>query len=199
MKFDLENIVEDNFTDSFIDNLIKEYNLCVDKMEIYGQKIELWCYDSDLEQLFDDFGIEVGKKSDVKKEFKFDDDYNPVGLDYGDYIETVELHQNGNTYLVPAYCAHNGCGADYAFSIFETEKTEIYAITVREILEKTVCVRAKDLDDAIDKVESAYYNVEIILEPDDFSDREFVPSEYHGVHGIVDDEEDLECYQKINF
>ena len=78
---------------------------------------------------------------------------------------------------------------------------KIYAITVREILEKTVCVKAKDLDDAIDKVESAYYDVQIILEPEDLSEREFVPSEYHGVHGIIteEDEVDLDFYQKINF
>lgn len=76
----------------------------------------------------------------------------------------------------------------------------IYAITVREILEKTVCVKAKNLNDAINEIESAYYHEEIILEPEDLSEREFVPSSYHGVDGIIDEEkEDLECYQKINF
>ena len=75
----------------------------------------------------------------------------------------------------------------------------IYAITVKEVLEKTVCVKADSLAEAIDKVETAYYDVQIILEPEDLSEREFVPSEYHGVHGIIENEEDLECYQKINF
>lgn len=70
-----------------------------------------------------------------------------------------------------------------------------YAITVREILEKTVCVEAEDLDEAIDKVESAYYNVEIILEAEDLSEREFIPSPYAGYNGIVDRDE-LESYRK---
>lgn len=75
----------------------------------------------------------------------------------------------------------------------------IYAITVREVLEKTVCVKAENLDDAIYEVESAYYHEEIILYPEDLSERDFVPSSYHGVDGIINEKEDLECYQKINF
>lgn len=71
----------------------------------------------------------------------------------------------------------------------------IYAITVRETLEKTVCVRAKDLDDAIVKVESAYCNVEIILEPEDLSDRDFIPSCYAEENGIVS-EEKIDEYKK---
>ena len=71
----------------------------------------------------------------------------------------------------------------------------VYAITVREISEKTVCVEAEDLDEAIDKVESAYYNVEIILEAEDLSDREFIPSPYAGLNGIVNNYE-LEEYRK---
>jgi hypothetical protein len=127
MKFDLENVFviydEDyNLWDKFVDEIIKEYNLCTEIREIDGHQIELWCYDEDLSILFTDFGIGVGKSFNVENVFNFDDDYNPVGLDYGDYIETVELHQNGNTYLVPVYCAYNGCGADYAFAIFEAHK-----------------------------------------------------------------------------
>ena len=71
----------------------------------------------------------------------------------------------------------------------------VYAITVREISEKTVCVEAEDLDEAIDKVESAYYNVEIILEAEDLSEREFIPSPYAGLNGIVNNDE-LEEYRK---
>ena len=67
MKFELENIAKNDFDNDFIDSLIKKYTLCVDEREIYGQKIELWCYDSDLEQLFNDFGIEVGEKIDVTR------------------------------------------------------------------------------------------------------------------------------------
>jgi hypothetical protein len=128
MNFDLERIFvlktdeEEDKWNEFIDNLIKEYNLCTEIREIDGHQMELWCYDDDLATLFYDFGIGVGNSFNVEKVFNFDDEYNPIGLDYGDYIETVELHQNGNTYLVHTYCAYNGCGADYAFAIFELEK-----------------------------------------------------------------------------
>ena len=71
----------------------------------------------------------------------------------------------------------------------------VYAITVREIMEKTVCVEAEDMTDAIDKVERAYHNVEIIIEPEDLSEKEFVPSCYAGKNGLVDVSE-LESYRK---
>ena len=125
MKFDLENIFTDGIEeewDEYVTEISKEYNICVDEREIDSHRRELWCYDDDLATLFDDFGIGLGKSFNVEKVFNFDDDYEPVGLDYGDYIETVELHQNGNIYLVPVYCAYNGCGADYAFALFEAEK-----------------------------------------------------------------------------
>ena len=71
----------------------------------------------------------------------------------------------------------------------------VYAITVREISEKTVCVEANDLDEAIDKVETAYGNVEIIIDADDFCYKDVIPSPYAGHNGIVDRDE-LESYRK---
>ena len=64
----------------------------------------------------------------------------------------------------------------------------VYAITVREILEKTVCVEAEDLDKAIDKVESVYDNEQIVLDAENLSETEFVPSCYASENGIVTDE-----------
>ena len=64
-----------------------------------------------------------------------------------------------------------------------------YAITVREILEKTVCVEAENLTEAFDKVESAYYDEKIILEPEDLSCREFNLSMYAGENGVVNEDE----------
>ena len=133
MKFDLENIFK-KYTDysdeeylkwyKFIAYLIGKYTLATDTIEVDGRTIKVWCYDDDLATLFDDNGIGVGRSFNVEKVFNYNEDYEPVGLDYGDYIETVELHQNGNTYLVPVYCAFNGCGCDYAFAIFEAKKAE---------------------------------------------------------------------------
>lgn len=112
--------------DESINALIEEYNICTDIRETDNTDyaMELWCYDDDLARLFTDNGIGVGKSFNVEKQFKVDDDYNPVGLEYGDYIESVELHQNDYVYLVPVYCAYNGCGADYAFALFEMTKGE---------------------------------------------------------------------------
>ena len=122
MKFELENIFKDGIEDewdAYVDKIIDEYSICVDNRTT---GLELWCYDDDLTQLFTDYGIGIGKVVDFAKQFDFDDDYQPVGLDYGDYIETVELHQNGNTYLCRAYCGYNGGSADYAFALFDIEK-----------------------------------------------------------------------------
>lgn len=125
MKFDLENIfkkeIEDEW-DAFVDSIIDEYTINAVKITIDDHKIEVWCYDEDLAQLFNDSGIGIGKVTELNKVFNFNDDYEPVGIDYGDYIETVELHQNENTYLCRAYCAYNGVGADYAFALFDIEK-----------------------------------------------------------------------------
>ena len=122
MKFELENIFKDGIEDEwdeYVDKIIKEYNICVDDNTT---DFELWCYDEDLAELFNGFGIGVGKVVGFEKEFNFDDDYQPAGLCYGDYIETVELHQNGHIYECRVYCAHNGVGADYAFALFDMEK-----------------------------------------------------------------------------
>ena len=127
-------ILEDMFTKQYypafkkwnqkIKKIIREYDICTDTIENEYGEIELWCYDDDLASLFYDSGIGVGTSSNVEKEFKYDEYYNPVGLNYGDYIETVELKQNEKTYLVPVYCAYNGVGADYAFALFEATKKE---------------------------------------------------------------------------
>ena len=127
MKFELENIFKKEIKEewsAFVDSIIDEYTINATMVTVDNHDIAVWCYDDDLSQLFTDSGIGIGKVIEVNRVFDFDDDYEPVGLDYGDYIETVELHQNGNTYLCKTYCAYNGCGADYAFALFDIEKVE---------------------------------------------------------------------------
>lgn len=53
-----------------------------------------------------------------------------------------------------------------------------YGISVREILKRTVIVEAESLEEAMQKVEAAVERDEIILEADDYDEREIVPSEY---------------------
>lgn len=65
-----------------------------------------------------------------------------------------------------------------------------YGISVREILKRTVIVEAENLEEAIQKVEAAVEREEIILDYDDYDDREIVPSEYWK-DGKVPDGEDV--------
>lgn len=53
-----------------------------------------------------------------------------------------------------------------------------YAISVKEILKRTVIVEAENIEEAIKKVEEAVEREEIILDVDDYDGREIVPSEY---------------------
>ena len=63
-----------------------------------------------------------------------------------------------------------------------------YAITVKEVLERTVCVYAEDLDDAIDKVEKAYRKEEIVLDYEDFCGYpDIEPSSYAPANGDITD------------
>lgn len=71
-----------------------------------------------------------------------------------------------------------------------------YGISVREILKRTVIVEAKNLEEAIQKVEKAVEREEIILDVDDYDDREIVPSEYFE-GGKVPDGEDVSFYWHI--
>lgn len=71
-----------------------------------------------------------------------------------------------------------------------------YAISVREILKRTVIVEAENLEEAIQKVEEAVEREEIILDVDDYEDREIVPSEYFE-GGKVPEGKDVSFYWHI--
>ncbi len=92
-----------------MEELVEKYKLC----HYNGH----YCLDSDLEELFTNSNIEIGESLFIAKKFDFNDDYEPVGCMYGDYLETVELIQNGITYLCQAFCEFNGCSADYSLAL----------------------------------------------------------------------------------
>lgn len=71
-----------------------------------------------------------------------------------------------------------------------------YGISVREILKRTVIVEAESLEEAIQKVEDTVEHDEIILDVDDYDDREIVPSEYFEC-GKVPDGKDVSFYWHI--
>ena len=77
-----------------------------------------------------------------------------------------------------------------------------YAITVKEVLERTVCVYADDLDDAIDKVETAYRKCDIMLDSEDFCGYpDITPSDYAPKGGeitdIIDEYKDYQWISKM--
>ena len=66
-----------------------------------------------------------------------------------------------------------------------------YLVTIEETLSRTVKVKAESLEEAEEKVGVAYNNCEIILDADDFSDKEIIARE-------VDNEWDsLELFEEI--
>lgn len=71
-----------------------------------------------------------------------------------------------------------------------------YGISVREILKRTVIVEAENLEEAIQKVEKAVEREEIVLDVDDYDDREIIPSEYWD-SGKVPEGEDVSFYWHI--
>lgn len=73
-----------------------------------------------------------------------------------------------------------------------------YGVSVREILKRTVIIEAENIEEAIKKVEEAVEREEIILDVDDYDDREIVPSEYFGDgSGEVPEGEDVSFYWHI--
>lgn len=68
-----------------------------------------------------------------------------------------------------------------------------YGISIREILKRTVIVEAENVEEAIQKVEGAVEHDEILLDVDDYDDREIIPSEYWK-GGRIPDGEDVGCY-----
>lgn len=72
-----------------------------------------------------------------------------------------------------------------------------YGISVREILKKMVIVEAGNVEEAIRKTEEAVERDEVILDVDDFDDREIVPSEYWE-GGRIPDGEDVSCYWQLD-
>ena len=71
-----------------------------------------------------------------------------------------------------------------------------YAISVREILKRTVIVNASNLDEALRKVQDAVHADEILLDMDDYDDREIEPSEYWP-DGEVPEGADVNYYYQL--
>ena len=98
--------------------------------------------------------------------------------------DDIYIHKFGNPY-----------DSDDEIKYEESKETSLakYAISVREILKRTVIVEAEDITQAIGKVEAAVEQDLILLDIDDYDDREIIPSEYWD-GGKVPDNEDVSYY-----
>ena len=73
-----------------------------------------------------------------------------------------------------------------------------YAVEIKETLSRTVIVEdAASFLDAVDQVTDAYRNCDIVLDADDFDDKEIGPSETFGEAPIAENDERLEYYEKL--
>lgn len=72
-----------------------------------------------------------------------------------------------------------------------------YGISEREILKQTVIVEAENIEAAVQRAEEAVECEEVILDVDDYDDREIVPSEYWE-GGRIPDGEDVSCYWQLD-
>lgn len=102
------------YVEKDIDKLTHEYNLCVNNGH--------YLFDGDLEELFCDSDITVGKTLHKAKEWKYAEDGWLEGCKDGDYLETIELIQNGNTYLCQAFSDKCGDGLDYMLALLNVSK-----------------------------------------------------------------------------
>lgn len=64
-----------------------------------------------------------------------------------------------------------------------------YLVTIEETLSRTVKVKAENIDEAWSKVNDAYRECEIVLDADDFVDKEITARE------VTD--EDLSLYEEV--
>ena len=99
----LENVKEN------INQLAVEYNLCVNNNH--------YLFDGDLETLFSDSNIVVGDIFHKVKDWEYDKDGYLIGCKDGDYLETIQLIQNGNIYLCQTFSDCCGDGLDYMLAL----------------------------------------------------------------------------------
>lgn len=98
-----------------MNRLADEYNLCVNNNH--------YLYDGDLEDLFYDSKITVGKTLYKAKDWRYDEDgCCLIGCEEGDYLETIELIQDGKIYLCQVFCEYSGCCPDYMLALLNVSR-----------------------------------------------------------------------------
>ena len=108
MKLNLENVNKN------IDKLVEEYHICENNNH--------YLFDGDLEDLFYDSNIKVGDTILQAKDWSYYEDCGLTGCKDGDYLETIELFQNGNKYLCQVFSNCCGDGLDYMLALHNVER-----------------------------------------------------------------------------
>lgn len=140
----LENVEEN------IDELVEKYHICVSNNH--------YCFDGDLEDLFFNSDIEVGKTIYKAKDWKYDEEGCwLIGCEDGDYIETIELIQNGKTYICQVFSDRCGDGLDYMIALSNISKSEKNIDKVIYI-EDDDCYIEMDMDFLKEEIKNSVYD-----------------------------------------
>ena len=99
-----------------LENVSKNINKLTDEYNLIRNNNH-FLFDGDLEELFDDSNITVGETLYKVKDWEYDEDCWLIGCEDGDYLETIELIQNGKTYYCQVFSDCCGDGLDYMLAL----------------------------------------------------------------------------------
>lgn len=107
---DLKHFIDKENTNSdSIEKIFYDYNINISNNR--------FILDGDLEELFSDSDIEIGKVVNKGKQWSYDEEGEVIDCLEGDYLETIELIQNGVTYHCQVFAEWGGCCLDYALAL----------------------------------------------------------------------------------
>lgn len=121
----MNNILNLENVEESIDKLADEYHLVSATNSRYSFSSNYYLLDGDLEDLFYHSNIEIGKTLYKAKDWKYDEDgLWIINCEDGDYLETIELIQDGKTYICQACSLKCGDGLDYMLALSNVSKSE---------------------------------------------------------------------------
>ena len=91
-----------------------------------------YVFDGDLEQLFADSDITIDKTICKAKNYQYNDDGWLINCKNGDYLETLVLIQNGQTYLCQAFS--ESCFTNFATNTAAIDYNLDYTLALTNII-----------------------------------------------------------------
>ena len=147
----LENVEEN------IDKLADKYHIGCVSSNRYSLNTNRYLLDGDLEDLFCDSDIEIGETIYKAKDWEYDEDGWLIGCEDGDYIETIELIQDGKTYLCQVFSDRCGDGLDYTLALLNISKSEKNVDRVIYIEDDDCCIEM-DMDFIKEEIKSQVFD-----------------------------------------